>query len=89
MRYRGLTVFFLIIALYFISVSIIKESYTCDQKIIYKYIPRTFEEDQNQPILPSQIFKKMFDKPSPWVDSIGTYDRKNQDKINQYFISQS
>lgn len=70
--------------------SIIKESYSCnEQKVIYRYIPRSFEEDQNNPTLVSEIFKKMFSLPSPWVDSIGTYDRKKQDKINKFFISQA
>ena len=78
------------LGLYFISVSIIKESYKCDDtKIIYKYIPKSFADEQSEPVLVTQIFKKMFDLPSPWIDSIGTYDRKKQDLVNQYFISQA
>lgn len=33
-------------------------------KIVYKYIPRTFEEEQNNPIKPSDLFSKMFSEAS-------------------------
>jgi hypothetical protein len=36
--------------------------------IEYRYIPRTFEEEQNDPVKPSKLFKTMFDDPSPWVN---------------------
>ena len=88
--YNGIVFVILLIGLLFIITSLIKESYACDkQRIVYKYIPRTFEQEQNSPVLITDIFKKMFSLPSPWVDSIGTYDRKKQDKINQFFISQA
>ena len=57
-------------------------------KIIYRYIPRTFEEEQLDPINVSEIFGTMFSQPSPWVGSIRTYDKRKQEKINQYFVSQ-
>ena len=54
----------------------------------YKYIPRTFAEEQALPVYPSEIFETMFSQPSPWLLSIRNYDRKKQEQINQYFISQ-
>ena len=54
----------------------------------YRYIPRTFEEEQLEPVYPSEIFETMFSQPSPWLLSIRNYDRKKQEQINQYFISQ-
>ncbi len=57
-------------------------------KVIYRYIPRTFEEEQLDPIPVSDIFETMFSQPSPWVGSIRTYDRRKQEKVNQYFINQ-
>ena len=90
MRYRGFTLFLLIVGVYMITTSVMKESYTCaDQKIIYRYLPKSFAEEQSEPVLVSEIFKKMFNLPSPWISSIGTYDRKKQDQINKYFISQA
>ena len=59
-----------------------------EPKVIYKYIPRTFEEEQEDPVAVSDIFETMFSQPSPWVNSIRTYDIKKQENINSYFVSQ-
>lgn len=72
-----------------IMFQIIKTKYDTSEKVIeYRYIPRTFEEEQDSPVYPSELFETMFSQPSPWVLSIRDYDRKKQEKINQYFISQ-
>lgn len=57
-------------------------------KIIYRYIPRTFDEEQEDPISISDIFETLFSQPSPWVGSIRTYDVRKQENVNKYFISQ-
>lgn len=59
-----------------------------EPKVIYRYIPRTFEEEQLDPIYVSDIFEVMFSQPSPWVGSVRNYDRRKQEKINKYFITQ-
>jgi hypothetical protein len=41
---------------------------------IYKYIPRTPEEEAKNPIDIEDIFKPMFSEPSPWV---GTFRSNN------------
>lgn len=55
-------------------------------KIIYKYIPRTFE-DLESPIYVSEIFKTMFSQPSTWIDSINEDTIRRQEMLNKYFIS--
>ena len=60
----------------------------CPDKIIYRYIPRTFEEQQNEPDNVSNIFRKMFVEQSPWVGNLNDVDTRKQDSINRYFISQ-
>lgn len=57
-------------------------------KVIYRYIPRTFEEEQLDPIAVSDVFETMFSQPSPWVTSIRNYDQRKQERINNYFVSQ-
>ena len=37
-------------------------------KIEYKYIPRTFQEEQENPIRVSRVFTDMFEEPSSWVN---------------------
>lgn len=35
-------------------------------KVEYKFIPRTFKEEQESPVKVSEIFSDMFDRQSPW-----------------------
>ena len=58
------------------------------QNIIYKYIPRTLDQDEQSPIFVSEIFKTMFTQPSVWIDSINRDQDRMQDKINKFYISQ-
>ena len=57
-------------------------------KVIYRYIPRTFEEEQRDPPLVSDIFETMFSQPDPWVTSMRYYDVRKQENVNRYFITQ-
>ena len=44
---------------------------TCPpDKVIYRFVPRTFKEEQETPISIKDIFGDMFDNPSPWIGSI-------------------
>jgi hypothetical protein len=59
-------------------------------KIEYRYIPRTFEEDQNDPAKTSQVFKTMFNDPNTWVSGFVTGQiRPNIFNLNKNNISQS
>ena len=74
----------ILIIVYYFSSNIIGN---CEPQIIYKYIPRTLEEEETQPIYVSEIFKTMFTQPSVWINSIqDDYFRKQED-IHKYFIS--
>jgi len=58
------------------------------EKIIYKYMPRTFKEEQeNQPLV-SSIFKSMFTDQTPWVNSVMSYDKRKEESVNKYYVSQ-
>ena len=69
-------------------VGYMKNSNINEPQIVYRYIPRTFEEEQNDPTDVSDIFKTMFTMPSPWIASINNIDNRKQEEINKYFISQ-
>ena len=74
-----------------ITISITKniQSQQCPQpKIIYRYIPRTFKQEQDEPIYPSDVFRTMFEKPDPWMLSVGALDSHKNEAINKYFVSQ-
>lgn len=56
----------------------------------YRYIPRTFEEEQENPVQVSKLFSNMFNQPDPWIasTSLGIL-KQNVFQINKHFISQS
>lgn len=58
------------------------------QNIIYKYIPRSLEEEELSPIYVSEIFRTMFTQPSVWIDSINRDQYRMKEKIDKYYISQ-
>lgn len=57
-------------------------------KIEYRYIPRTFQQDQDNPVKVSELYHTMFTEPTPWIRGVNTNPSKNSE-VNRYFISQS
>jgi hypothetical protein len=57
-------------------------------QIEYRFVPRTFEEEQKTPVEPSVIFKNMFDNPTPFVGTF-TIGKDQNKEINSNFISQT
>ena len=59
-------------------------------KIIYRYIPRTFIEDQENPVPLDDIFYAMFNDRSAWVGSVDV-DRRRRDigeNLNRFYVTQ-
>lgn len=66
--YREAILLIIFIGILLVTIDLSKENTKCQkQKIIYKYIPRTLEEEEESPIYVSDIFGTMFSQPSPWV----------------------
>ena len=85
---KGIFIIILIIGivlfcLYFLNSKMDKSQ----PKIIYKYIPRTLQEEEQSPIYISQIFKSMFSQNSSWIDSVNENVIRKQEMLNKYFIS--
>lgn len=59
-----------------------------ETQIIYRYIPKTFDEEQREQPYVSDIFKTMFTDQTPWINSVMDYDRRKQTLINKYYVSQ-
>ncbi len=76
----------ILLTVYFMSKAEISEK--CDQKIVYKYLPRTLEEEETEPVYVTQIFKTMFTQPSVWIDSTYQDTIRRTEQINKYFITQ-
>jgi len=81
----------LFIGIILLLIGYFKQQNIClPNKIEYRYIPRTFEDDQNNTTgRPSQIFRNMFEQPTPWLQGFRSgYVRPNIYKLNQYNIQQ-
>ena len=64
-----LIILILFIGILFTSIGYTKSLYSCPAPIVeYRYVPRTFQEEQNNPTNVSDSFQTMFDKSSPWGD---------------------
>ena len=79
----------LVVGLALIVVSWMATNKECPPpRIEYRFIPRSFKEEQDSPVPVSQIFDQMFNQPTVFVQ--GVLGRTvTKDNVNQYFVSQS
>jgi len=89
--FKAIIILLIFLGVLFVAIDVVRIHAGLVEKkpeVIYKYIPRTFAEEQMDPVYASEVFETMFSQPSPWILSIREYDQKKQEKINQYFVSQ-
>jgi hypothetical protein len=80
-----------VIGLILVGIDLIRTYNKCpENKIIYRYLPRSFIEDQENPVPLDDIFYSMFNNPTVWISAID-FDTLRQDvgqDINRYYVSQ-
>jgi hypothetical protein len=82
------------IAIVLVVVGYIKATFQCPpRKIEYRYVPRSFIEEQKEPVPITDIFAKMFYEATPWISHeagklLGPPNAQALD-INKHFISQA
>jgi len=84
-------IFLFILGLMIIMIDLIKTYNACPpQKIIYRYLPRTFIEEQENPVPLDDIFYEMFNNKTPWVGSVDVERKKNDigENLNRYYLTQ-
>lgn len=89
--YKSVILLIIFLGIIFIAIEVVRIQAGLtnkEPKIEYRYIPRTFEEEQYEPVYVSEIFETMFSQPSPWILSVRNYDVRKQNKVNAYFVSQ-
>lgn len=80
-----------ILAIVFIFLGLVKNyNQKPDPKVIYRYIPRSFVEDQENPVPLNDLFYDMFDRPTPWVGTVDVNRRKEDvnESIQKFYVSQ-
>ena len=66
MKHISLIIFFL--GIIFVVYSVTKESSKCPPpQIKYKFVQKSFDQQQDTPVELNKIYGKMFKDPSPWV----------------------
>jgi hypothetical protein len=86
---KTILVLSLFLGIIFIVISLVKVTAQCPkQQIIYRYIPRSFDEEQEEPVYVTDIFKNMFTQPSTWIGETTDLDTRKREQINKFFISQ-
>lgn len=86
---KSLIIVLTFIGLLSIAVGYINQQQRCPAPTIeYRYIPRTFQQDQDNPVRISELYHAMFTEPTPWIKGIGNSHPKNNE-LNRYYISQS
>jgi len=86
---KGIFLLIMIVGIILLAIYYIVSQETSRQtNIIYKYLPRTLEEEETSPIYVSDIFKAMFTQPSVWIDSINENEERKNEAIDKFYISQ-
>lgn len=86
---KGILILLLFFGIILIIMELTKSTAQCPpQKIVYRYIPRTLEEEQSEPAYVTDIFKAMFTQPSTWLGEVNDLDTRKREQINKFFVSQ-
>ena len=65
---NSLIVFMLYISILMIAIGYVNQIKKCPpNKIVYRYIPRTFDQEQDNPVKVSQLFNNMFTDQTVWM----------------------
>ena len=68
---RSLVLFLTFVGVVLITIGYVKTNMPCPPPIIkYQYIPRTFTEEQNNPVPLMSVYGTMFEDNSPWINTI-------------------
>lgn len=85
----GILILILFFGIVLVVIDLTRETRQCPkQQIVYRYIPRTFDQEQDEPVYPSDIFKTMFTQASAWNNGLNDFEQRRNLDINKYFISQ-
>jgi len=88
MNWKNLLILIILLILILIGIEITKVNTRskCQKPIIeYRYVPRSFKDEQQEPVSIEDIFGVMFSKPSPWMISRGINASGRQVLLNTGF----
>ena len=73
---KALVFLLMFIGFVFVVIGFVKTNQECPPPIVqFRYIPKTFNEEQNVQVPVSSIFGKMFNDITPWQEKAGYADK--------------
>ena len=87
-------VLLLFVALVLMTVGYVKANHQCPpRRVEFRYVPRTFIEEQEDPTPVSDIFARLFYSSTPWISheagKLLPPPNLQQKDINKFFVSQA
>jgi hypothetical protein len=72
---RSIVLFFTFIGVILITIGYVKTNMKCPPPLVkFKYIPKTFSEEQSNQLPVTNFFGKMFVTDSPWISTRLNYN---------------
>jgi len=90
MNWQNLLIIIILLILFLIVIELtrLNTSKKCPKPIIeYRYVPRSFKDEQEEPVSIEDIFGIMFSRPSPWMISHGINENGRQALVNTGFTN--
>ena len=81
---RSIVILFLLVGIILLAVGYIKSNQSCPPPVVeFRYVPRSFEQEQDVPQPVLSIFGSMFSDDSAWMQTQGYADKYNQRQLNE------
>jgi len=73
---RSIVILFLLVGICLVVIGYVKSNQNCPPPVVeFRYVPRTFEEEQNLPRPLLSIFGQMFNSDDAWQQTQGYADK--------------
>jgi len=81
---RSIVILFLLIGICLVVVGYVQSNQSCPPPVVeFKYVPQTFEQEQNLPTPLLSVFGSMFNEDSAWEQTQGYADKTSARKMNE------
>ena len=81
---RSIVILFLLVGIILLAVGYIKSNQACPPPVVeFRYVPRTFTQEQDVPQPVLSIFGNMFSEDSAWMQTQGYADKYTQRELNE------
>ena len=86
--YQTVILVLLFIGILFVAINVTSDNCRCytEQQVIYRYIPRTFEEEQLDPAYADDVHRVLFSARTPWIYGVEGVAIRRDDAIRNHIV---